>query len=263
MTSSTAAAGKRSATPTSTAVTQPLHSAGTGRVRIDDVSRPTILVVEDEPSIRRGLCDVLVYRGFEAVEAADGPSGLAEALSGRHALVVLDVMLPGMDGLTICERVRAALPRQAILMLTARGAESDVLEGFARGADDYVPKPFSVAQLMARVTALLRRTAPANDERLHVGALHIDASTLLASGPEGTAELSLRDVEVIRFLNRKAGAIATRTDLLREVWGYERAELLETRCVDMHIVKLRRKLQTTGADPIETVRGAGYRLSPR
>lgn len=224
------------------------------------MTRPAILVVEDEPAIRQGLCDVLVFRGFAPVEAADGPTGLREALTGRFALIILDVMLPGIDGLTICAKVREAVPRQAILMLTARGSEEDVLEGFRRGADDYVPKPFSLAQLMARVTALVRRSAPETPSTLRLGELQVDRGSLRAEGPVGFADLSLRDVEVLQHLSAHIGRVVTRAELLREVWGYARAEALETRCVDMHIAKLRKKLDGTGADPIETVRGAGYRV---
>jgi two-component system response regulator RegX3 len=223
-------------------------------------SKPSILVVEDEAPIREGVCDVLAFRGYRPVPVADGHGGLSEALSGRHALVMLDVMLPGLDGFSICERVRQALPRQAILMLTAKGGEDDVLEGFRRGADDYVPKPFSVAQLVARVQALVRRTDPAAHGPLDLGGLVLDPKALVATGPGGVVELSLRDVEVILYLAGRRGEVVSRADLLRDVWGYARAEALETRCVDIHLSKLRRKLGPTGLVPIETVRGAGYRV---
>ena len=116
--------------------------------------KPSVLVVEDEEAIRVGICDVLAFHGIQPLGVDDGDVGLAEALTGKHDLLVLDVMLPGTDGFTICRTVREKLPSQAILMLTAKGAESDILEGFRCGADDYVPKPFSVAQLVARVQAL-------------------------------------------------------------------------------------------------------------
>jgi len=119
-----------------------------------------ILVVEDEPAIRTGLCDVLAFRGYAPTGVGTGDDGLREAASGRYALVLLDVMLPGMSGFDICRKVRMRLPEQPILMLTARGAEDDVLEGFRCGADDYLTKPFSVAELLARLEALLRRAGP-------------------------------------------------------------------------------------------------------
>jgi DNA-binding response OmpR family regulator len=200
------------------------------------IDKPRILVVEDEPAIRTGICDVLAFKGFAPTGVEDGKAGLREALDGDYAVLVLDVMLPGMDGFSICRAVREARPHQAILMLTAKGAEDDVLQGFSCGADDYVTKPFSVAQLMARIQALVRRAAPE---------------------PEA---VSLRDIEVISFLARTPGRVVSRADLLREVWGYSRPDAIETRCVDMHIAKLRKKLRPLGAEPIDTVRGAGYRL---
>ena len=217
-----------------------------------------ILVVEDEAAIRRGLCDVLAYHGHEPVPVATGTDGLREALTGRYDLLILDVMLPGVDGLTICEQARQAHPRQAILMLTARGGESDVLEGFRRGADDYVPKPFSVAQVVARVEALLRRAGVS--ERFEVAGLPVDA-TRLSAGDTPTVELTRRDVELLAYLARTPGRPVSRDELLREVWGYAITRGVETRCVDMHIAKLRKKLATvTRREVVETVRGAGYRV---
>jgi two-component system response regulator RegX3 len=224
--------------------------------------KPVVVVVEDEAPIRMGLCDVLAFHGHEPREAADGPAGLALALERpQPALVLLDVMMPGMDGFTVCERLRAARPSLPILMLTAKGAEADVLRGFAAGADDYVTKPFSVAQLMARVTALLRRSggvvAP-----FRIGALTIDTGRLLASG-DGTIELSPREAELLAHLHQQDGRPVTREALLKDVWGYARVERVETRCVDMAIVKLRRKLATIGSEEvIVTVRGVGYRCGP-
>ena len=120
-------------------------------------NKPAVLVVEDEEAIRRGLCDVLTFQGFEPTGVGTGEEGLAEALTGRYDLIVLDLMLPGMSGYDVCDRIREKDASQAILMLTARGSEEDILEGFERGADDYVTKPFSVSELVARVRALLRR----------------------------------------------------------------------------------------------------------
>lgn len=232
-----------------------------------------ILVVEDEAPIRAGICDLLAYHGHQPKGVGDGEQGLAEALSGRYALVILDVMLPGRDGFSICEALRAARPGQAIMMLTARGREQDVLRGFECGCDDYVPKPFSLSVLRARIEALLRRAAsPASDaagsgqvqaQILRVGALELDLDNLRARIGEREVELSSRDLEVLEYLARERHRVVPRIDLLRAVWGYERAEKLETRCVDMHVVKLRRRLATLhpGLDsPIETVRGVGYRL---
>ncbi len=223
-------------------------------------AKPRILVVEDEESIRVGICDVLAFKGFEPTGIEDGQEGLAEALTGAYDLLVLDVMLPGLDGFSICRRAREAHPKQAILMLTARGDEASVLEGFSAGADDYVSKPFSLAQLMARIQALVRRAAAQKGQSFQVGDVEIDAGRLTASHNGASVELSPRDVEVLTLLVRESGRVVSRTDLLREVWGYSRPDALETRCVDMHIAKLRRKLKPVSPTIIETVRGAGYRV---
>jgi DNA-binding response OmpR family regulator len=233
-----------------------------------------ILVVEDEAAIRTGICDLLAYHGHRPTGVGDGERGLAEALTGSYALVILDVMLPGRDGFAICEALRAARPGQAILMLTARGREQDVLRGFECGCDDYVAKPFTLALLRARIDALLRRAGPSADlpeqadtnakpRTLMIGALELDLDNLRARVGERDIELTTRDLEVLEYLARERHRVVPRLDLLREVWGYERAEKLETRCVDMHVVKLRRRLAELLPEcesPIETVRGAGYRL---
>lgn len=225
--------------------------------------KPRILVVEDESAIRVGLCDVLAFHGFSPHGVDNGDDGLHEALHGDYRLLLLDVMLPGVDGFTIARRVREQRPKQAILMLTARGSEADVLEGFNAGADDYVSKPFSIPQLVARVQALLRRAAPEARRRFSLGDVDVDADALVASGEGAESELSPRDAEVLAYFAEHLGRVVTREDLLRDVWGYARAEALETRCVDMHIAKLRKKLEDVGAGGdtlIETVRGAGYRV---
>ena len=225
--------------------------------------KPPILVVEDETAIRIGLCDVLAYHGYAPFGVDNGDDGLREALTGRYQLLVLDVMLPGLDGFSIARRVREALPKQAMMMLTAKGAEADVLEGFRAGADDFVPKPFSVPQLVARVQALMRRAVPEASRRFRLGPLSVDADTLCVTGPGPDQELSPRDIEVLAYFSGNLGRIVTREDLLRDVWGYARADALETRCVDMHVAKLRKKLEPLGAGGdslIETVRGAGYRV---
>jgi two-component system response regulator RegX3 len=227
-------------------------------------TKPSVLVVEDEEAIRVGICDVLAFHGIQPTGVSDGDAGLAEALTGRFDLVVLDVMLPGIDGFTICRTVREKVPSQAILMLTAKGAESDILQGFKCGADDYVPKPFSVAQLVARVQALLRRATRDPGRRFKIGRIEVDSGALRAERGEQTVDLTPRDIQLLAFLAQDPGRVSSRDELLREVWGYQRVEGVETRCVDMHIAKLRRKLEPVvgaGGDAlIETVRGAGYRV---
>jgi DNA-binding response OmpR family regulator len=221
-----------------------------------------ILIVEDEPAIRRGLLDVFAHHGFDAAGAATGEEGLRAGLAGEHDLIVLDLMLPGISGFDVCERMRAAHPRLPILMLTARGAEDDVLRGFRVGADDYVTKPFSLAQLLARVNALLRRAGERAVETLApfaVGALTIEPARLVARDGAEEVELTRREVELLALLAEERGRIVSRRTLLREVWRLERADQLETRTVDMHVAKLRKKLGAA-RDLIETVRGEGYRL---
>jgi DNA-binding response OmpR family regulator len=229
-------------------------------------TRPPVLVVEDEAAIRRGLCDVLAFHGYAPEGVERGDDGLRAALANRHALVVLDVMLPGMNGFDVCRELRAQLPRLPILMLTARGAESDVLDGFRAGADDYVTKPFSVAELMARVDALLRRSGTASlvgtdaAQPFALGGWQVDAAELCARRDGRDVLLTRREVELLALFAREPGRILSRRRLLQEIWGYPDPERVETRTVDMHVAKLRRKLGAAGDALIETVRGEGYRL---
>lgn len=227
-----------------------------------------VLVVEDEEPIRTGLCDVLRFHGYAPDPVARGDEGLSRARSGDHALLLLDVMLPGIDGFAVCEQLRGAGSQLPVLMLTARGAEEDVLRGFRCGADDYVVKPFSVAELTARVEALLRRSGALAAPRrepvcFRFGDWRVDEASLCArcgDGPESAAvDLTPRDVEILGLLARERGRIVSRRVLLSEVWGYPDPDRIETRSVDMHIAKLRRKLGNAGTALIETVRGAGYR----
>jgi len=226
--------------------------------------KPAVLVVEDEASIRNGLCDVLAFHGFAPDGVERGDDGLRTALRNQHSLVVLDVMLPGMNGFDVCRELRAQLPRLPILMLTARGAEQDVLDGFRAGADDYVTKPFSVAELMARVEALLRRTgrAPLASEApaFALGRWRIDPSGLRAESDGESVELTRRELELLALFAREPGRILSRRLLLREVWGFPDPDRVETRTVDMHVAKLRKKLGAAGDTLFETIRGEGYRL---
>jgi two-component system response regulator RegX3 len=226
--------------------------------------RRSVLVVEDEESIRRGLCDVLAFQGFDPTGVETGEEGLREACRNAYDLVLLDLMLPGLSGYDVCEAVRRALPGQPILMLTARGAEADILEGFRRGADDYVTKPFSVSELMARVQALLRRAGKGpRDEQpaFHFGPWKVDPATLCARCGDESVDLTAREVAILALFARECGRIVSRRVLLREIWGFANVERIETRTVDMQIAKLRRKLDRNGGSAIETVRGAGYRYA--
>jgi two-component system response regulator RegX3 len=223
-----------------------------------------LLIIEDEEPIRVGLEDLFVYHGFAVDSAADGPGGLAKALTGRFDLILLDIMLPGLDGFEICDRLRAVDRAQPIIMLTARTADADIIQGLRLGADDYVSKPFSVTELVLRVQAVLRRSGTAVDEaeRLRIGELEIDALNL--RGRRGAEEIPFtrREIEILRYLAAHAERPVSREELLNKVWGYARDCGLETRTVDIHIAKLRRKIEPDPAEPrhLLTVRGAGYRL---
>ncbi|MGH7893248.1 MAG: response regulator transcription factor [Candidatus Binatia bacterium] len=227
-------------------------------------AKTPILVVEDEAAIRAGLCDVLAYHGYAPDGVDSGEEGLRRALGTPYALVLIDVMLPGKSGFDVCRELRAARPAQAILMLTARSSEDDVLEGFRCGADDYVTKPFSVAELMARVDALLRRAgaaALAESPPFAFGRWHVDPAARSAQRDGVTIPLSSREVELLALFARERGRIVSRRRLLAEVWSLRHVDGIQTRTVDMHIAKLRKKIGASERDPIETVRGEGYRFS--
>jgi DNA-binding response OmpR family regulator len=225
-----------------------------------------ILVVEDEEPIRRGLCDLLAYHGYAPAGAADGAEGLREGLSNRYALILLDVMLPEINGFEVCRALRDAHPHLPILMVTARGSEEDVLEGFRAGADDYVTKPFSVAEVMARVEAILRRSGrilPDEQRPFEFAGWQVEPANLRARQGDLDAELTSRELAILALFLRERGRIVSRRTLLAEVWGTPDPDRVETRSVDMQMAKLRKKLgfaAQDGAGPIQTVRGAGYRF---
>ena len=230
-----------------------------------ETAKPRILVVEDEAAIRDGLTDLLVYHGFEVDAVGDGRDGLQKALSGQHDLLLLDVMLPGRDGFAICDEVRKVDRDVAIIMLTAKTSDEDIVNGLALGADDYIAKPFSIAQLVLRVKAVLRRSralaAAAAQIRL-AGDVEIDVQNL--SGRRGKESLTFtrREMEILEYLQRNTQRPVSRDELLTRVWGYDRSAEIETRTVDIHVAKLRRKIEVDAKEPrsLITVRGAGYRL---
>ncbi len=224
-----------------------------------------LLIVEDEAAIRAGLIDVFVYHGYEVESAAEGPEGLRLALSGRFDLVLLDVMLPGMDGFEICDRIRAQDRDQPIIMLTAKTSDDDIIQGLSLGADDYVAKPFSVAQLVLRVQAVLRRSrgGDAEFEQIRLGDdIVIDIPNLEARHGDSSCRFTRREMEILSYLHAHRERPVPREELLHKVWGYAKNLGLETRTVDIHIAKLRRKIEPLSAEPryLVTVRGAGYRL---
>ncbi len=222
--------------------------------------KTSILVVEDEESIRSGLCDVLAYHGHAPTAVETGEEGLARGLGERFDLVLLDVMLPGVSGFDVCRQLRRAIPSLPILMLTAKGSEDDIVHGFRCGADDYVTKPFSIRELVVRVEALLRRAGTAGGaESFRFGPWEVDAEGLRATAGQRTVPLTRREVELLALLAREHGRVVSRRRLLQEVWRLIHVDEIETRTVDVHIAKLRKKIDRGGASCIETVRGAGYR----
>ena len=224
-----------------------------------------ILIVEDEEAIRTGLVDVFVFHGYEVDWAEDGPEGLRKALSGQFALVLLDVMLPGMDGFEICDRIRTNDPQQAIIMLTAKNSDEDIIQGLRLGADDYVSKPFSVAQLVLRVEAVLRRSGIGNMNQEHIqlgDLLEIDTLNLSGTCNGEVIQFTRREMDILEYLHAHAERPVPREELLNKVWGYAKDMDIETRTVDIHMAKLRRKIEPSPSTPrfLVTVRGAGYRL---
>jgi len=220
-----------------------------------------ILVVEDDPAILNGLLDVLVFNGYDADGVADGGEGLEAAIEKAYDLVLLDVMLPTMDGFSICRKVRDEKPQQPIIMITAKGAEDDVVTGFKAGADDYIPKPFSLRELMVRVEAVLRRSGkPMGDEQIKQHGIRFDGQNLVAVLDDRTQELTRKEMDIIIYLFRHQKRIVPKNELLTEVWHYADAGI-ETRTVDIHMQKLRKKIAALNPalHLIRTIRGEGYR----
>lgn len=221
-------------------------------------------MVEDDRAILQGLLDVLVFNGYQAAGVEDGGQGLERALAERYDLVILDVMLPTLDGFSICKQIRKEKPNQVIVILTAKGSEDDIVRGFRAGADDYVSKPFSLRELMVRVEAVLRRAGKnLGDEQIHSHGIFFDGKTLLATYKERVMELTRREMDIILYLHRKKDQIVSKKELLTEVWNYADPDI-ETRTVDIHMLKLRKKITSLIGDItfILTVRGEGYRLEP-
>jgi DNA-binding response OmpR family regulator len=217
-----------------------------------------ILVVEDEPGLREGLIDLLRGDGHDVTACADGASAAARGVAESFELVVLDLMLPRMDGIEVCRRLRAARPGMPILMLTARGSEDDKVRGLGEGADDYVTKPFGARELLARVRALGRRAPTESVERIDVDGVVLDLARLVVLRGDEHTPLTPREAGMLRWLHRHAGRAVTRAELLEHVFG-QRGDL-QTRAVDMAIAVLRKKVERDPAKPriIVSVKGAGY-----
>ena len=226
-----------------------------------------ILIIEDNPDLAFGLQKTLEFEGHDVEVAGDGPTGLERALDGEPELIVLDVMLPGMDGFGVLRELRGGGAQMPVLVLTARDEETDVVLGFHSGADDYVTKPFSTLELVARVRALLRRGGSEKTEedaepRLHsFGDIAVDSASRTVRRDGVEVQLTPKEFDLLVALVRRDGAVASRADLLKEVWRYGNTDVM-TRTVDIHVAELRRKLEHDPSSPrhILTVRKAGYRL---
>jgi len=227
------------------------------------MAKHQILVIEDDAAIRQGIVDALHFEGYGTLEAHNGTVGLDMAVRGGYDLLLLDLILPGRDGLDILKDVRATRPTLPVIILTARGEEADRVEGLHLGADDYVVKPFSVRELLARVEAVLRRSPerPSDLSDFWVPGGTVDMSRCEVRFDNGErCELSEREMELLRYLVCNAGRAISRQEILSRVWRIDPRSIIETRTIDMHIARLREKLRDDCASPrvIVTIRGKGY-----
>jgi DNA-binding response OmpR family regulator len=225
--------------------------------------KPKILVVEDEPAIQAGIKDNLELEDYEVLTASDGQEGLKLALENDPDLILLDVMMPKMSGFDVLRKLRENRIRGSVILLTAKKAEEDKVRGLKLGADDYVAKPFSVVELLARVQAVLRRTEPPKDPlkdvRFHD--IRIDFVKFEAFKNEKKLELTPREFKILRLFVENPGKVVSRNELLDKVWGYD--VFPTTRTVDNHIVKLRKQIEDVPSEPklITSVRGVGYKFN--
>jgi DNA-binding response OmpR family regulator len=228
----------------------------------EEQGRAKILVVEDEPNMVVGLRDNFEFEGYEVITASDGVEGLQRALEESPDLVVLDVMMPRMSGLEVCKQLRAKRASLPIIMLTARGQEVDKVVGLELGADDYVTKPFSIRELLARVKAVLRRTAviPKDQEQHSFGDVEVDLRRCRVLRSGKALDVSSKEFELLKYFICHSGETLSRHRLLEDVWGYEHYPT--TRTVDTHLVRLRQKLEPNPEEPqyFLTVHGTGYRF---
>lgn len=221
-----------------------------------------VLIIEDDPTMAVALRDGFRFEGYDVLEASDGVLGLQLAAEQQPDLIILDIMLPQLSGLDVCQRLRSQGYGMPIIMLTARGQEMDKVRGLRLGADDYVTKPFSFVELMARVEAVLRRASkPAEKIEIYrFGDITLDFKRVRATKGEEALELSPREFDIMRYFIEHRGEVVTRDQLLDAVWGYQNFPF--TRTVDMHIAKLRKKIEDTPSEPryIITVHRIGYKF---
>lgn len=223
-----------------------------------------VLIIEDEPAMQLGLKDNLELEGYRVAIAGDGQDGLEKLKTGNYDLALLDVMLPRLSGFDVCKSARAAGIRTPIILLTAKGEEIDKVVGLELGADDYITKPFSVRELLARIKAILRRSqkqeSDKEEAKVRIGRLHLDFGIYDAHEDDQEVKLSQKEFAILLHLHKNKNQTVSRYDLLENVWGYE--EQITTRTVDNFIVRLRQKIEINPNQPkiILTVHGSGYKL---
>jgi DNA-binding response OmpR family regulator len=226
--------------------------------------KPVILLVEDEPAMREGLAHNLEFEGFDVRAAGDGRAGLEASRAGDIDVAILDVMMPRMDGLELLRRMRDEGFDRPAVFLTAKGQEQDKLAGFNAGADDYVTKPFSVLELIARVKAILRRAEKGGGSKLdryNFRDIEIDFVAMEVRKDGQVLDCSLKELEMLRLLIDRKGEAVSRKDMLTTVWGYSEEAMPETRTIDTHMARLRRKLGgEDGCDFLKTVHKVGYKF---
>lgn len=223
-----------------------------------------ILIVEDELAIAEGLVDVFEFQGYQTKHTVSGKEGLELALSNEYDMVLLDLMLPDMDGFNVCNEIRKVNLELPVIILTAKTSEADIIEGLSLGADDYISKPFSVKQLTARVAAVLRRSRLHDGEgvKIHLGTMLVDFKACTGVREDEETPFTRREIDILEYLFHNNTRTISRKELLEKVWGYENADALNTRTVDIHITKLRRKIELDPSNPkyLLTERGVGYQL---
>ena len=225
-----------------------------------------ILIVEDEPDMRLGLKDNLEFDGYVVDSAENGKEGYEKIIKNNYDLVLMDVMMPEMSGFEVCKQIRKDGINVPVILLTAKGEEIDKVRGLELGADDYITKPFSLRELLARVKAVLRRAPEHNaqvekkNSKIQIGLLTVDFSTFIAASKNKPVQMSHKEFELLHYLWDNRNTVVTRDDLLNKIWGYE--ESPTTRTVDNFIVRLRQKIEKDPERPhfIITVHGIGYKL---
>jgi len=225
----------------------------------------SILIIEDDLNIQRGLKDNLTYEGYKISTSTNGDDGLQKALNGNFDLVLLDIMLPGLNGHEVCRRIKKDKSDIPIIMLTARNSEIDKVTGLDIGADDYITKPFGIPELLARIRAVLRRSVDLSKE-LNIysfGNVTLDFIKYIAMYNSKKINLTSKEFDIIRYMIKREGEVINRFDFLREVWGYEFVPT--TRTVDNYILSLRKKVEKDPANPqhIISIRGAGYKFESK